>query len=196
MQRCREPRLGRRAAGEEARRRRPACSAVRASATMPSRSLIMFEVTSCADLAPGPVEAFGLTGAKVAASATREADPGGALNSASLASGLGIFASVVNVHSPFSSACTVPISLPSAVIVTAELGSARPAKTEVPSGSIRAMSKGARRRRLRRRRQRLLHGIDVAFALLRLRPAPWPAYRPVRPVPAACRAAKLLRRRA
>ena len=103
----------------------------------------MFEVTAWADFADGEGAVSGFTSdALGAASATREAAvPGGALNSASLASGLAIFSSVVNVHSPLSSACAVPISLPSAVIVTAEFGSARPANTDVPLGSIRAISK-------------------------------------------------------
>ena len=100
----------------------------------------MFEVTARRRLRGRDGRSFRPDGRPGRGSATRAADPGGALNSASLASGLGIFASVVNVHSPFSSACAVPISLPSAVIVTAELGSARPAKTEVPFGSMRAMS--------------------------------------------------------
>ena len=108
----------------------------------------MFDVTAWADFAVGTGGASGLTsGALAAASATRAAVPGGALNSASLASGLAIFSSVVNVHSPFSSAWAVPISLPSAVIVTAEFGSARPANTDVPLGSMRAMSNAGARRR-------------------------------------------------
>ena len=114
---------------------------VRASATMPSRFLIMFDVTASADRGFTGAAVCGFGWVALCASATRAAAPGGALKRASLASGLGIFSSVVNVHSPFSLACTVPISLPSAVIVTAELGSARPAKTDVPFGSMRATSK-------------------------------------------------------
>ena len=76
-------------------RRRPACPrSVRASATMPSRFLIMFDVTAWADRGSTGAAACG-SGLRSprAAPRRRARGPGGALNSASLASGLGIFSS-------------------------------------------------------------------------------------------------------
>jgi hypothetical protein len=102
---------------------------------MPSRFFRRCEVTAPADFCSGSAAAP--TSARASAAATC----GGVFDSPSLGSAPGIGCSVVKVHSPFPSALAVPMGLPSAVMVTDVFGSARPANTDVPCGSMRAMSK-------------------------------------------------------